>query len=54
MVPSLLSMKNTSRAVWVLLTIIIAALLLYVSFAGRTPKPQPQDEFPSETAPPST
>jgi len=47
-------MKNTSRTVWVLLLAIIAALLLYVSFAGQTPKPQPQDEFPSEVAPPST
>jgi hypothetical protein len=47
-------MKNTARTVWVLVVAIVAALFLYVSFAGRTPKPQPQDEFPSEEAPPST
>jgi hypothetical protein len=46
--------KNTSRTVWVLLIAIIAAVFLYVSFAGSAPKPQPQDEFPSEQTPPST
>jgi hypothetical protein len=40
----------------VLVIAIIAAFFLYISFAGRTPKPkpQPQDEFPSEEAPPTT
>lgn len=47
-------MKNTSRTVWVLVIAIIAALFLYVSFAGRTPQPQPLDEFPSEEAPTPT
>jgi hypothetical protein len=47
-------MKNTSRTVWVLLIAIVAAFVLYISFAGRTPRPQPQDEFPSEEVPPST
>ena len=47
-------MKNTSRTAGVLAIAVIAALLLYISFAGRTPKPQPQDEFPSEQTPPST
>jgi hypothetical protein len=47
-------MKNTSRTVWVLIIAIVAVLFLYVSFAGRTPKPQPLDEFPSEQASPTT
>ena len=47
-------MKNAARTVWVLVIAIVAALFLYVSFAGRTPTPQPQDEFPSEQTPPST
>jgi len=49
-------MKNTTRTVWVLGLALFAALLLYISFAARTPtpKPQPQDEFPQEQTPPST
>jgi len=35
-----------------LLIAIIAAVFLYVSFAGRAPKPQPQDEFPASQPPP--
>jgi hypothetical protein len=48
-------MKSTSRTVWVLIVVIIAALFLYLSLAGRPAKPpQAQDEFPIEEAPPST
>jgi len=46
--------KNTSQTVWVLVMAIIATLFLYASFAGRTPKPQSQDEFPPEQLPTST
>jgi hypothetical protein len=46
-----MSSKNTSRALWVLAIAIVAAFLLYVSFAGPAPKPQPHDEFPSEQVP---
>ena len=44
------------RTWWLVALAIVAAFLLYVSFAGQTPgpKPQVQDEFPSEQAPPST
>ena len=54
-------MESESRPVvkrtwWLVALAIIAALFLYVSFAGQTtgPKPQAQDEFPSEQSPPST
>jgi hypothetical protein len=47
-------MKNTTRTVWVLMLAVVAAFVLYISFAGGAPKPQPQDEFPSEQTPPST
>jgi hypothetical protein len=43
--------KNTSRILWVLLFVIVAAFFVYVSFASRTSRPQPQDEFPSEQVP---
>ncbi len=46
--------KNTSQTVWMLIVAVIVALFLYASFAGRAPKPQPDDEFPSEQVPPST
>ena len=46
--------KNTTRTVWVLVIAVVAAFFLYISFAGRTPQPQTQDEFPSEETPPST
>jgi hypothetical protein len=46
--------KNTSQTVWMLIVAVIVALFLYASFAGRTPRPQSQDEFPSEQLPPST
>jgi hypothetical protein len=51
-----MSTKNTSRAVLVLVIALVAALLLYLSFAGRAAnsRPQAQDEFPTEQAPPST
>lgn len=46
--------KNTSQTVWMLVVAIIVVLFLYASFAGRAPRPQPDDEFPSEQAPPTT
>jgi hypothetical protein len=44
--------KNTSRMVWLLVLAAIAFLFLYVSFAGRPRKAQPQDEFPASQPPP--
>ena len=51
---TLMPMKNAARTAWLAVLAVIAALFLYVSFAGRTPTQQPQEEFPVETAPPST
>jgi hypothetical protein len=38
------------RSWWLVVFAIVAAVLLYISFAGRTPGPKPQfqDEFPIE------
>ena len=54
-------MESESRpavkgTLWLVALAIIAAFFLYISFAGRTPGPRPQaqDEFPSEQSPPST
>ena len=46
--------KDSSQTVWVLVIAIIAALLLYASFAGRTPRPQPEGGYPTEQLPPTT
>jgi hypothetical protein len=46
--------KNLSRAVLVLVIVAIAAVVLYIGFAGHRSKPQPRDEFPTEQTPPST
>jgi len=47
-------MKNKSGTIWVLVVAVVAAFVLYLSYAGRSPRSQPQDEFPSEQTPPST
>ena len=50
------SRPAVKRTWWLVAFAILAAFLLYISFAGRTPGPRPQaqDEFPSEQAPPTT
>jgi len=37
-----------------LVVAIIVALFLYASFAGRNPRPEPEDEFPIEPVPTRT
>ena len=46
--------EKSVRSLWVVIILAIAALFLYMSLARRPAKPQPQDEFPVETSPPST
>jgi hypothetical protein len=44
------------RTWWLVALAIVAAFVLYLSFAGQPAKSQPQvqDEFPSEQEPPAT
>jgi len=46
--------NNVGRSWWLVVLVVIAALFLYISLAGRPAKPQAQDEFPTEESPPST
>ncbi|HTW90148.1 MAG TPA: hypothetical protein VMH22_00370 [bacterium] len=47
-------MKNFARALLLVVIVAVAALVLYVSFAGNRAKPQPNGEFPTEQTPAPT
>ncbi len=47
-------MKRSTRTVWALVILAVAAFFVYVSLARRPGRQQPRDEFPTQTSPPAT